>query len=71
MTKDGYLARLPRREVKDDLLSIKAEGVAMSELNLVFIFCALYSGVVVFSLWMTVEDRMRVKVTVRKNYPLG
>ena len=70
MTKDGYLNRLPRREVKDDLLKHEKE-FAVGDLYFVFIICALYSCVVVFSLWMTVAERMRVKVTVRKNYPLG
>jgi hypothetical protein len=53
------------------MTSTEAKGVAMIDLSLVLIFCALYSGVVVFSLWMTITERMRVKVTVRKNYPLG
>lgn len=29
----------------------------MSELYEVYVFCAFYSGVVIFSLWMTVADR--------------
>ncbi len=29
----------------------------MNELNEVFLFCAFYSSVVIFSLWMTIADR--------------
>ena len=33
----------------------------------VFIFCAIYSAVVVYSLWMTIADRAETKlVRVRK-----
>lgn len=53
------------------MTSVEQKELAMGDLYLVFIFCALYSGVVVLSLWMTFAERMRVKVTVRKNYPLG
>lgn len=31
----------------------------MGELNEVFMFCAFYSGVVVYSLWMTVLSRVK------------
>lgn len=40
----------------------------MSDLNLVFLFCAAYSGVVVFSLWMTVADKNERLQKVRKSF---
>jgi hypothetical protein len=34
----------------------------------VFVFCAIYSGVVVYSLWMTVSDKVETKmIKVRKS----
>lgn len=33
----------------------------MGELYYVFVFCALYSGVVAFSLWLTIFERVKVK----------
>lgn len=34
----------------------------MNELYYVFAFCALYSSVVVLSLWMTIDTKVKVKV---------
>lgn len=34
----------------------------MGELYFMFAFCALYSSVVIFSLWMTVAQRVKVKI---------
>jgi hypothetical protein len=43
------------------LLARKKE-FSMSELNEVFMFCALYSSVVVFSLWITVSETSETKI---------
>jgi hypothetical protein len=34
----------------------------MNEIELLVLFCALYSGVVVLSLWMTIDQAVRVKI---------
>ncbi len=41
-------------------LSRKKE-FSMSDLNIVLMFCAAYSGVVVFSLWMTVTEKTEMR----------
>ena len=51
---------------KKNFMKRSAVGVAalekefrMGELSEVFVFCGLYSSVVVYTLWMTVSDRIK------------
>jgi hypothetical protein len=66
MTKDGYLNPSPPKKlgtpVKDDRADEK-EFKSMNEIYFVLCLCALYSSVVVYSLWITVQDRAKVKVS--------
>ena len=40
----------------------------MNELYEVYVFCAFYAGVVIFSLWMTVADKVPVEqVVINRN----
>lgn len=52
----------PHAEVKDDFSWVEEMEFVVTELYGLFAFCALYSGVVIVSLYMTAEQAVRVRI---------
>ena len=52
----------PHTEVKDDFSWVEEMEFVVTELYGLFAFCALYSSVVMVSLWMTAEQAVRVRI---------
>jgi hypothetical protein len=56
------VVELPRKATSKQRRNEYEKGVSMSfELHEVLIFCGFYSSLVIFSLWITVAEKVEVK----------